>query len=38
LTGAIALQGPSPTPAGTQPIVRDIEGVVFEFVELDSKE
>jgi predicted enzyme related to lactoylglutathione lyase len=37
-TGAITLQGPSPTPAGTQLIVRDVEGVVFEFVEPHSKE
>ena len=31
--GATTLQGPSRTPAGTNMIVRDIEGVVFEFVE-----
>ena len=37
-TGATTLQGPSPTPAGTQLIVRDVEGVVFEFVEPHSKE
>jgi hypothetical protein len=37
-TGATTLQGPSPTPAGTNLIVRDIEGVVFEFVEPHSKE
>src|SRR3984893_16490686 len=37
-TGATTLQGPSPTPAGTNLIVRDIEGVVFEFVEPRSKE
>jgi hypothetical protein len=33
-----SLQGPSPTPAGTNLIVRDTEGVVFEFVEPHSKE
>jgi predicted enzyme related to lactoylglutathione lyase len=37
-TGATTLQGPHPTPAGTNLIVRDIEGVVFEFVEPHSKE
>jgi len=37
-TGATRLRGPSPTPAGTNPIVRDVEGVVFEFVEPDAKE
>ena len=37
-TGATMLQGPSPTPAGTNMIVRDVEGVVFEFVEPHSKE
>jgi hypothetical protein len=37
-TGATTLQGPSPTPAGSNLIVRDVEGVVFEFVELRSKE
>jgi predicted enzyme related to lactoylglutathione lyase len=37
-TGATMLQGPSPTPAGTNLIVRDVEGVVFEFVEPHSKE
>src|SRR5882762_1040920 len=37
-TGATTLQGPSPTPAGTNLIVRDVEGVVFEFVEPHSKE
>ena len=37
-TGATTLQGPSPTPAGTHLIVRDVEGVVFEFVEPHSKE
>ena len=36
-TGATTLQGPSPTP-GTHLIVRDVEGVVFEFVEPHSKE
>jgi predicted enzyme related to lactoylglutathione lyase len=35
--GAAILQGPSVTPAGTQLIVRDVEGVVFEFVEPHSK-
>jgi predicted enzyme related to lactoylglutathione lyase len=35
-TGATTLQGPSPTPAGTQLIVRDVEGVVLEFVEPHS--
>ena len=37
-TGATTLQGPSRTPAGTNMIVRDVEGVVFEFVEPDAKE
>jgi hypothetical protein len=37
-TGATTLPGPHPTPAGTNLIVRDIEGVVFEFVEPHSKE
>jgi predicted enzyme related to lactoylglutathione lyase len=37
-TGATTLQGPSPTPAGTNLIVRDVESVVFEFVEPHSKE
>jgi predicted enzyme related to lactoylglutathione lyase len=37
-TGATTLQGPNPTPAGTNMIVRDVEGVVFEFVEPHSKE
>ena len=37
-TGATTLQGPSATPAGTNLIVRDVEGVVFEFVEPHSKE
>jgi hypothetical protein len=32
-TGATTLQGPSRTPAGTNMIVRDVDGVVFEFVE-----
>jgi hypothetical protein len=36
-TGATMLQGPSPTPAGTNMIVRDVEGVVFEFVEAHPK-
>jgi hypothetical protein len=37
-TGATTLQGPRPTPTGTHLIVRDVEGVVFEFVEPHSKE
>jgi predicted enzyme related to lactoylglutathione lyase len=37
-TGATMLQGPRPTPAGTNLIVRDVEGVVFEFVQPHSKE
>jgi hypothetical protein len=37
-SGATTLQGPSETPAGTNMIVRDVEGVVFEFVEPHSKE
>ena len=37
-TGATMLQGPSATPAGTNMIVRDVEGVVFEFVEPHSQE
>ena len=37
-TGATTLQRPSRTPAGTNMIVRDVEGVVFEFVEPDAKE
>jgi hypothetical protein len=37
-TGATTLQGPSPTPAGTNLIVRDVEGVVLEFVEPHSRE
>ena len=37
-TGATTLQGPSPTPASTNLIVRDVEGAVFEFVEPHSKE
>ena len=36
-TGATTLQGPSRTPAGTNMIVRDVEGMVFEFVEPHSK-
>src|SRR6266853_358228 len=32
-TGATTLQGPSRTPAGTNMLVRDVEGEVFEFVE-----
>jgi len=38
VTGAVTRQGPRPTPAGTQLVVRDIEVVVFEFVEPRSKE
>jgi hypothetical protein len=37
-TDATTLQGPSPTPPGTNLIVRDVEGVVFEFVEPHLKE
>jgi predicted enzyme related to lactoylglutathione lyase len=37
-TGATILQGPSGTPAGTNLIVRDVEGLVFEFVEPKSEE
>jgi hypothetical protein len=37
-TGAKTLHGPSPTPAGTNLIVRDVEGVVFEFVEPHSRD
>ena len=37
-TGATTLQRPRSTPAGTNLIVRDVEGVVFEFVEPHSKE
>jgi hypothetical protein len=37
-TGATTLQRSRPTPAGTNLIVRDVEGVVFEFVEPHSKE
>jgi hypothetical protein len=37
-TGATILQGPSGTPAGTNLIVRDVEGVVLEFVEPHPKE
>ena len=37
-TGATTIQEPSPTPAGTNLIVRDVEGVVFEFVEPHLKE
>jgi hypothetical protein len=37
-TGATTLQAPSPTPSGTNLIVRDVEGVVFEFVEPRLKE
>ena len=32
-TGATILQPPRPTPAGRNMIARDVEGVVFEFVE-----
>jgi predicted enzyme related to lactoylglutathione lyase len=31
--GATILQPPAPTPAGRNMVVRDVEGVVFEFVE-----
>jgi predicted enzyme related to lactoylglutathione lyase len=37
-TGATVLQGRSRTPAGTQLIIRDVEGLVFEFVEPHLKE
>jgi len=37
-TGATTLYGPQATPAGRNMIVRDVEGVVFEFVEPHSKE
>jgi hypothetical protein len=37
-TGATTIQGPRQTPAGTNMIVRDVEGVVFEFVEPHPKE
>jgi hypothetical protein len=33
-----AIERPSPTPVGTQLIVRDVEGVVFELVEPHSSE
>ena len=33
-SGATILQAPSPTPAGRNMVARDVEGVVFEFVEL----
>lgn len=36
--GATTLQGPSLTPAGTNMLVRDVEGVVLEFVEPAAKE
>jgi predicted enzyme related to lactoylglutathione lyase len=32
-TGATILQPPSPTPVGRNMVARDVEGVVFEFVE-----
>jgi hypothetical protein len=37
-TGATTIQGPRQTPAGTNLVGRDVEGVVFEFVEPHSKE
>ena len=37
-TGATILQGPSATPAGTNMIVRDVEGVLIEFVEAHHEE
>jgi hypothetical protein len=37
-TGATTLQRPSRTPAGTNMIVRDVDGVVLEFVEPHRKE
>ena len=37
-TGATTLQGPSPTPAGTNLIVPDVDGTVLEFVEHHSLE
>jgi predicted enzyme related to lactoylglutathione lyase len=36
-TGATILQEPSPTPAGRNMVARDVEGAVFEFVELRTK-
>jgi len=36
--GATTLQRPSRTPAGTNMIVRDVDGMVFEFVEPHQKE
>jgi hypothetical protein len=36
--GGTMLQRPGRTPAGTNMIVRDVEGVVLEFVEPHSKE
>jgi len=35
-TGATVVQGPSQTPAGTNLIVRDLDGVVLEFVEVQG--
>jgi predicted enzyme related to lactoylglutathione lyase len=32
-SGGAIVQPPTPTPAGTNMVVRDVEGVVFEFVE-----
>lgn len=32
-SGATILQPPTPTPAGKNMVVRDVEGAVFEFVE-----
>ncbi len=34
--GAAILQAPSPTPAGRNMVARDVEGAVFEFVELGA--
>jgi predicted enzyme related to lactoylglutathione lyase len=36
-TGAAILQGPNPTPVGRNLVARDVEGAVFEFVELRPK-
>ena len=35
-SGATILQAPAPTPAGRNMVARDVEGSVFEFVELTS--
>jgi predicted enzyme related to lactoylglutathione lyase len=32
-TGGAIVQPPTPTPAGTNMVVRDVEGLVFELVE-----